>query len=323
MLKMYLRAHHAGGTGEFWDDTWEGSGAFVPIDQIERICRNQGGIARAIDRCLVPGRLFLEGGCGPAHWVRYYQRRGHRVLGIDFAARTVERVRELYPEIDVRQGDVQALPLEDGSVHTYYSGGVVEHFEEGPDRALAEARRVIAPDGWFLCSVPDASPLRTRWLYRGPGLDGEGTRTHPLARPVREPGVDTSPPSGTTFYQYAFTEAELGERLERAGFSVEETFCYSLLWGLFEIPRVEDLNALAVAGARALRGAFGRGRHAVSSSSATAGAPAAMGPGPKGVRALVERIVFQEDTSVPVIGPAVGWLLERCANMRMFVARPR
>ncbi len=62
--------------------------------------------------------MFLEGGCGQAQWVRYWAARGQKVIGIDFAPRTVQRLRAQFPELDVRIGDVTKLDLPDQSVET-------------------------------------------------------------------------------------------------------------------------------------------------------------------------------------------------------------
>ncbi len=60
---------------------------------------------------------------------------------------TLADVRDHYPGLLLCGADVARLPLRDQSVATYYSGGVVEHFEAGPHKAIAEARRVLDPNG--------------------------------------------------------------------------------------------------------------------------------------------------------------------------------
>lgn len=51
------------------------------------------------------------------------------------------------------QGDVYSLPFPDGSFDTIVSLETIEHLDN-PARALAEFKRVLAPDGLFLGSVP-------------------------------------------------------------------------------------------------------------------------------------------------------------------------
>jgi SAM-dependent methyltransferase len=273
---------------------------------------------------LRPDGLFLEGGCGQAQWVSYFARRGYRVVGIDFAERTVARVKRAAPELDVRVGDITRLPFADGEVHSYYSGGVVEHAEGGPEAALREARRVIAPGGWFLCSVPDESALRRR-LFRASRT--ERADLDPALAVARvERTVTETPPPGMEFFQYAFTQEEFTRRLEEAGFAVEATFGYGLVWGLMELPRFQALYRGAFAGARALKQRLRGGPAAGASAPSAAAAAESNGAAPAHARGLggwLRQVLIKEDRGAFLAGPAIGLLCEYCSNMRMFVARPR
>jgi SAM-dependent methyltransferase len=322
MWKMFGRAAASGSSPEFWDESWDQGGSLLPDPANDRVCENQGVVWRLLNAHLRPDRLFLEGGCGCANWVRYFSRRGYRSVGLDFAPRTVERVKQVAPAADVRVGDVTAMPFEAGTVHSYYSGGVVEHFESGPEAALREARRVLADDGWFFCSVPDASTLRRNLVWPAQRLTN-GKTAHPV-RPVTE--TRTEPPlASTQFYQYLFTPDEFSARLHAAGFTVQEMHCYSLLWGLMELPGLGP----------AIRAVSRPGRHSASGAAPktageagppAAGAPAGPSPlalGKTMVRRAVERILIKEDVGVPIVGPALALALEHCANMRLYVARPR
>ena len=138
-------------------------------------------------------------------------------------------------------------------------------------------------------------------------------------------------PENLAFFQYAFSKDEFINRLEAAGFRVEETIGYSLLWGLMEIP---GMARVVRASERALGN---RGRRAAGNGTAgnvaaaegngtpppdASGRSSAAGIKPK-LRAVVDRILFQEDTTIPVAGPALALMLEHCSNLRMYVARPR
>ena len=306
MLKMYLPSVADAGQHEFWDETWAAEGRlFVDND---RVCENQPMFPLLRDT-LRPARLFLEGGCGRAQWVKYFHDRGQSAVGIDFAPRTVASVKSVAPELDVREGDVTALPLPSGSVHAYYSGGVVEHFETGPEPALHEARRVLASDGYFLCSVPDHSWLR-QVLYRGVETRLPGSDL--VVRQVHDTEV-TSAPTGTHFFQYAFSQDDFGARLAEAGFRVERTFGYSLLWGLYEIPGLQRAERGLRQAVRTLRS---RGAATVVAAASTQGAA------PVGRDGLWVQTMVKEDRNLPVFGSLVGAALEKAANMRMYVARP-
>src|SRR5215212_2088273 len=116
MWKMFLRAAASGNTPEYWDASWDEGGSLLPDTANDRVCENQGVIWRLLAGHLDRRRLFLEGGCGCANWVRYFSARGYRALGIDFASRTVDRVKPVAPSVDIRLGDVTALPLDSASV---------------------------------------------------------------------------------------------------------------------------------------------------------------------------------------------------------------
>ena len=82
----------------------------------------------ALVRRYVPPHLpVLEAGCGPAHLVLALQQHGYDVVGIDYEPEVVRFVQETIPGVQVREGNVLALDLEDGSLGCYLSIGVVEH----------------------------------------------------------------------------------------------------------------------------------------------------------------------------------------------------
>jgi hypothetical protein len=135
--------------------------------------------------------------------------------------------------------------------------------------------------------------------------------------------VSESAPPGMEFFQYAFTEAEFTRRLEEAGFVVDGTFGYGLIWGLLELPRFQKLYRSAFAAASGLRQRL-RGAAASSSSTPSVPAPA---PAPStrepGVASWLRRALIKEDRATPLLGPLVGAMCEYFSNMRMYVARPR
>lgn len=316
MLKMFQGQRSSSSTSEFWDASWEANELAQVLADV-RVVENDPVYELLIDK-LRPDRLFLEGGCGQSQWVKYFNDRHYRAVGIDFATRTIERVLSVAPELDVRVGNILALPFADGEVHSYYSGGVVEHFETGPEPALAEARRVIARDGWFLCSVPDASFLRRR-LFSGARTD-----RFDLDPPLVVTEVDGTfaeqPPAGVEFFQYAFTPAEFTRKLEAAGFTVERTFGYSFLWGLMEMPHFRAVYDGALGLARALRDRL-RPPVATESPLFTASAPAISARN-GGAGGLLRRALVKEDRTTPLVGPLIEFACEHTAGMRMYVARP-
>jgi SAM-dependent methyltransferase len=311
MLKMFQQQADSGETPEFWDVSWDHSEGDGAPD--EASCENSSLLPLLL-RTLRRDRLFLEGGCGPGHWVSYFHSRGYRVVGVDFAPRAVNRLRRLLPDADVRIGDITHLPFSDGEVHAYYSGGVVEHDESGPEPALREAKRVLAPDGWFLCSVPDASPLRNI-LYRGPYTERRDLSPAMVVKRVQGTATE-APPADMTFFQYVFTKAEFKHRLHQAGFEVVDDFGYSLEWGLLEIPGAHRLL-------RALRPPRAPSSTPADAGGATENHRARRIRLPGVAKEWLVRGLLREDRTIPAIGPAIGWAAEHMANLRMYIARPR
>jgi SAM-dependent methyltransferase len=157
-----------------------------------------------IDKFMPQEGLVLEAGCGLGQVVAALSKRGYRVRGIEYDRDVVEYVNGRFPDLDVVTGDVNALALPNASVTTYVSLGVVEHFVDGPIRALAEARRVLTPNGHALISVPILNRARGAHLAQLSEKDGQ------------ERG-------DLTFYQYYFDVNEFIELAKQAGFAVVET----------------------------------------------------------------------------------------------------
>jgi SAM-dependent methyltransferase len=310
MLKMFTAAAAPGSDPEHWDQNWE-AGDMPQALADPRVCENDPvhAILMATTR---PDRLFLEGGCGQGQWVKYFHERGYRALGVDFAPRVIERFRRLVAGAEVRLGDIRNLPLASGEVHTYYSGGVVEHDEEGPDAALVEARRVIAADGWFLCSVPDTTALRDRLLFRRNVTSRLDLNPPMIVTRVEELRVELPPP-GMSFFQYAFREEEFAARLAAAGFEVVGSFGYGLVWGLMELPRFQS----------AIDRLLAARRRPTQPSTEPSTAAAAEAAGRSAWKELVVRALIAEDRTLPLVGPLIRFATERFSNMRMYIARPR
>jgi SAM-dependent methyltransferase len=302
---MYHRHVESGASAAYWEEFGsEGTLAdrlrFCDVDPLRPLFL----------RYLTPGATMLEGGCGRGQYVAYYTARGIKVVGLDFAREWLTAIHRDAPQLPLCAGDVGALPFRDAAFDLYYSGGVVEHFEGGAERALCEARRVLKPNGILLISVPYYSPLRRALAI---GRSGEWRR-------VSGPAVDAphdANGNGRQFYQYAYTIEEFTRMLEAAGLRVVDTHGYAIAWGLYD---VEALRALA-------------GRlHSRRAKPASNAAPAAVsgGNGHGAMRSgepappsILKRLLVAEDSSVP----GAGWLVRAgrwaAANMMMYVCTPQ
>ncbi|MEM2890824.1 MAG: class I SAM-dependent methyltransferase, partial [Candidatus Hadarchaeum sp.] len=137
MRKRYLADEYGEGQS-FWDNTWQKSWTqFNPEPPLDNV------LVKIILNYIKPGMRILEGGCGDGRYVKYFANTGFEVIGIDFSIETVKRLNELFPLLDIRVGDVRHLDFPDFFFDAYYSGGVIEHFEDGVETQLSEANRVL------------------------------------------------------------------------------------------------------------------------------------------------------------------------------------
>ncbi len=160
---------------------------------------------RLLGRCA--GRVVLEAGSGEGYGANMIADVAELVIGLDYDTSAVEHVRARYPRIDMRQGNLADLPLDDASVGTVVNFQVIEHLWDQA-QFLAECFRVLAPGGELLISTPN--------------------------RITFSPGRDTPL---NPFHTRELNAAELTELLEQAGFEV------TTMTGVHHGPRLRDLDA--------------------------------------------------------------------------------
>ncbi|WP_416976012.1 methyltransferase domain-containing protein, partial [Streptomyces sp. 4F14] len=92
------------------------------------------------------GRTMVDVGCGAGRAVAELADRGTRAVGVDPSERMLAVARARRPESDFRLAGAYELPLADSSMDGYRADKVFHELGE-PERALAEARRVLVPGG--------------------------------------------------------------------------------------------------------------------------------------------------------------------------------
>jgi SAM-dependent methyltransferase len=121
----------------------------------------------------VAGRAVVDVGCGGGRAVAELAERGARAVGVDRDPEMIAVARERWPDGEFHVGDADELPLETGSVVGYRADKVL-HILDDPARAVAEARRVLAPGGravllgsdWDTIVIDSDDPETTRRLVR-------------------------------------------------------------------------------------------------------------------------------------------------------------
>jgi ArsR family transcriptional regulator len=136
-------------------------------------------VEAALLRLLPEGRVgrVLDIGTGTGRMLEVLAPRIDQGLGIDAsrAMLALARVRLAKPEfshVGVRLADMYALPLRDASFDIVLLQMVL-HYAEDPGKAVAEARRVLAPGGTVIVvdlAPHDRADLRARMGHRALGF---------------------------------------------------------------------------------------------------------------------------------------------------------
>ena len=92
------------------------------------------------------GTRVLDVGCGSGELLEHLQDQGAVPSGVDPAPRMAELARARAVGADVRLGDFERLPFDDGAFDALLAVNAFQ-FAEDQDVALAEAGRVLAPGG--------------------------------------------------------------------------------------------------------------------------------------------------------------------------------
>jgi arsenite methyltransferase len=171
-----------------------------------------------------PGERVLDAGCGPGYYcAEIAEEVGPEgaVVGVDSSAPMLalaERRCAGHPNVALREGDVLALPVEDGSVDAAVCVQVLEYVADAT-AALAELRRCLRPGGravvwdvdWATLSVHADDPARTDRMLRA----WDTHLTHPslprtLTARLRAAGFRDVSAAGHLFATFAFDPESYG-----------------------------------------------------------------------------------------------------------------
>ncbi len=189
------------------EDQDEGMWANHTLSELINSSRNRT-LHGIFDRYMKNSRLkILEAGCGMGIWVHYLREKGHDIIGIDYLKSTIDKVKQFDSTLPVQQGDVNNLDFPDNHFDAYISLGVVEHFQEGPQKALSEAYRVLKKGGLAFVTVPYLNMFRR-------------LVTHPMRNLYF--AIRRLKGKKDYFWEYRYTKKELKRFLEEAGFKILE-----------------------------------------------------------------------------------------------------
>jgi SAM-dependent methyltransferase len=125
-----------------------------------------GTRARAVLRALDarPGEEILEVGCGSGHYTRELAALGAKVTATEYTPSALAQAQRNVGEVaEFRLEDAQSLSFADATFDKVLLSEVIEHVPR-PERAIAEAARVLRPGGVLAVSTPSRfSPLNVAY----------------------------------------------------------------------------------------------------------------------------------------------------------------
>lgn len=139
-------------TKKAWNENWK-------PHEVEKLLEifNYPRVKKQMDlylRYLPRKEKILEGGCGLGPYLIYLHKLGYDVVGIDYNEEPLRKVKQYDNNLQVSVMDVRNLQFSNESFGAYLSLGVIEHFPEGPQKAIQEANRVLKHGGIFIVQVP-------------------------------------------------------------------------------------------------------------------------------------------------------------------------
>ncbi len=197
--------------GEEWDEYWKKTSISKELKLIDT-----DGLRPIFSKFLPKKGKILEAGCGMGKWVVDLSKKGYDIIGVDNNKYALKKLNEFDPKTKVRLADVTKLPYADETYDAYLSLGVIEHFEEGPQKALSEAYRILKRGGLAIVEVPFDSLLRkiTR-LFTMLLISIKTPARITLQRiGLRKPRERFK----MMFYEYRYTVQELTDFMKEAGF---------------------------------------------------------------------------------------------------------
>ena len=161
------------------------------------------------------GTRLLDVATGPGFVAGAAAARGAQVSGLDFAAAMVAAARTRFPAVEFRQGDAEALPFDAASLDAVVMNFGMLHLAR-PDRAIAEAQRVLRPGGRYAFTVWAGPERAVGFGMTLDAIEALGNKHVPL-------------PEGPPFFCFS-DAAQTRATLEAAGFADVDVRELPLTW---------------------------------------------------------------------------------------------
>lgn len=192
-----------------WKQYWVGQSV---AEMVAEARSEKSVVMDAIEKYTDHDSVIFDGGCGLGRWPAFIKESGYRhVIGLDYLRQPIMKLKKYNPQIDAVVGSVDAIPLQGESVDFYLSGGVIEHFEEGPQRCLVEACRILKNGGIILVAVPYQN------LYRS-------TIRRFLIIPLLKLIKPSFREKNRVFYQYYYNKRDVRQFLLEVNLTILDCF---------------------------------------------------------------------------------------------------
>lgn len=168
----------------------------------------------------------LDVASGPGYGAGEAAARGARATGLDFAPAMVTEARKNFPDAEYIEGDGEDLPFDDESFDAVICPFGILHMPE-PDKAIAEAFRVLRPGGRYAFTVW-ATPEKHEFFALVMGA-------------IQEHGdMDVPLPPAPPIFRFSDPD-ESRAALEAAGFTGAEVREIPLTWRISAAQDVLDM----------------------------------------------------------------------------------
>lgn len=200
-------------TPEFWDRKWQD----CDIKKTILTTPKRNFVSWITKKYISPSLSvkIIEGGCGMGQYVYALRKDGYDVAGVDNAEKSVWTIKNNFPELKIRLGDIRHLDFRDSSFDAYWSLGVIEHFFNGYDEVAREMSRVLKSGGFLFITFPYMSPLRKI-----------------KARLGYYPKFEAKKFNKEKFYQFALDTDSVIKKFEQLGFKLQSKRSFDGLKGL-------------------------------------------------------------------------------------------
>jgi SAM-dependent methyltransferase len=197
------------GSAERWGPLWGSRPADWALSEDQQVPTYEDALGRVR---LERGHAVLDIGCGVGAFLRLVADRGARAFGLDASAALLDVAGRRVPDADLRVGDMEALPYDDGTFDLV-SGFTSFFFANDIVAAVREAGRVAKPGAPVVIGV---------W---GPHERNDLEAVKAIIRPFMPPRPADAPPE-PDYSRAGVLEGIAAEAGLEAGTAFDSTWSY-------------------------------------------------------------------------------------------------